>query len=716
MQDDFKPPAVVVQTTPPDTAPVRQIDPEVMRRVAAELLGRFEDFKRDRQVLEQQWLRNLRQYRGIYDPEDRKKIPQDRSLAYPRITRVKCLSIQARLMNLMFPGNEKNWELTASPSADISPQEVMQAIQQLQQADQDAGVEPRPLDRETVRIAVQKVADERAREMELEIEDQLQEIGGDQTTDYISMVRQVVRSGVIYGVGVLEGPFAVEASVVTWDMGPDGQPQVQEQSTFKPRFEVLPVWDFYPDLSAPSFGAMGAYFTRKVLPKSAFKDLRKIEGYIPSAIDYCLRYNPDGNYKALSYEADLRSMGATEEIANVRNGRDRFEVICYNGRLTGEDLRKMGAEVADADLVEDLDAVIWLCGDKVIRADINPWRKLGKSVRMVHTFVLDADDTGLIGESTPSVVRDSQLAVSAAARMLLDNASVVCGPQLEVNRDLLALDTDVTAVHAYKIWIRDNTSGDNQTPAVRNVVIPSHMTELLQIIELFMRFADLETFVGPAAGGDQQRGYAEPMRTAAGASMLRADAALPFKDIVRNFDSFTQSLILSLVEFNRAFNPKLRDGDINVVARGATSLIAKEVRGMQLDQMAATLSPEDRIQIDERKFIEQRLAVRDLQGLLVSPDEADRRKNANAARMQASEEQQKQMMQAQIRKVLADAFKAVSQAKKNDAAADASAIQTALEVLERGLTYVGQPQIGEDGSPAIPTASSAPRSGGASVP
>ena len=30
----------------------------------------------------------------------------------------------------------------------------------------------------------------------------------------------------------------------------------------------------------------------------------------------------------------------------------------------------------------------------------------------------------------------------------------------------------------------------------------------------------------------------EPMRTAAGASMLRGDAALPFKDIVRSFDTF----------------------------------------------------------------------------------------------------------------------------------------------------------------------------------
>ena len=38
--------------------------------------------------------------------------------------------------------------------------------------------------------------------------------------------------------------------------------------------------------------------------------------------------------------------------------------------------------------------------------------------------------------------------------------------------------------------------------------------------------------------------------------MLRGDAALPFKDVVRAYDRFTQSVLLSLVQFNRKFNPK----------------------------------------------------------------------------------------------------------------------------------------------------------------
>ena len=143
----------------------------------------------------------------------------------------------------------------------------------------------------------------------------------------------------------------------------------------------------------------------------------------------------------------------------------------------------------------------------------------------------------------------------------------------------------------------------------------------------------------------------EPMRTAAGASMLRGDAALPFKDIIRNFDIFTQSVINSLVQFNRKFNPDLApEGDYNVIARGATSLIAKEVRGMQVDQLAATLTPAEAMHIDERKLIEARVKVRDLGDLLVPPDEAKRRQAQQAQQQQVMQQQQAEQAAAMVRK------------------------------------------------------------------
>jgi hypothetical protein len=168
--------------------------------------------------------------------------------------------------------------------------------------------------------------------------------------------------------------------------------------------------------------------------------------------------------------------------------------------------------------------------------------------------------------------------------------------------------------------------------------------------------------------------------------MLRGDAALPFKDIVRNFDAFTQSIIVSVVQFNRKFNPDdAPEGDYNVIARGATSLIAKEIRGIQVDQLSQTLSPEERVHVDERKLVEARFAVRDLVNLLVPPDEAKRRQAQAAQAAQEQQQQTGELTAATIRKTLAEAFKNVTQGQKNVTAADAATISAALDVLEKGL-------------------------------
>jgi hypothetical protein len=65
-----------------------------------------------------------------------------------------------------------------------------------------------------------------------------------------------------------------------------------------------------------------------------------------------------------------------------------------------------------------------------------------------------------------------------------------------------------------------------------------------------------------------------------------------------------------------------------VIARGATSLIAKEVRGMQVDTLSQTLRPEELDHLDDRKLLGMKLATRDLTGLLVPQEEADRKRTA----------------------------------------------------------------------------------------
>ena len=684
------PPAVDVAA--PETAPVKRIKPDELRQLGQNLDRTFRQYVSDRVIAEQKWLRNLRQYLGIYDPAIESAMSQNRSRAYPRITRVKCISVLSRIMNLMFPGNERNWELRASPSPDMSPQDVTEAVQATMQVAQKAGVQME-MTQQAIDGAVQQLATTRAEALSTIIDDQLQELGGDQTIDYVALNRKAAQSGILYGLGVLRGPFAREKKATRWEMDPATQQMApQVKTTYTPQFEFLPIWDFYPDFSAKTFATMDGYFTRTVMSRSQMRDLAKRGDFFGDQIKAYLRDHPIGNYKAQPFESELRGMGVKANVNDYKSESSKYEVIAWNGPVSGRLLSQAGVDVPEDKMADEIDAEVWMVDGNVIKADMNPWAKLGVDVRTVHTFLFDEDDTSPVGNGLPNVIRDSQMSVAAAARMLLDNAGVVCGPNLEANTNLLRTDQDLTSIEAYKVWYRDDDGLTAQYPAVRNVAIDSHIPELLQTIELFMKFADAETFVGPATGGDMERGPSEPMRTAAGASMLRGDAALPFKDIVRNFDFLTQSVITSIVQFNRKFNPDLApEGDYNVIARGATSLIAKEVRGMQVDQLAATLSPEERVHVDERKLVEARFAVRDLSNLLVPKDEAERRQQAAADQAQKQRDQQSELIAAEIRKYLADAFKGVSQGQKNAAAADAATINTALSVLEKGLMNGAEP-------------------------
>lgn len=678
------PPAVTIED--PADAPLKSMSGTQLQLLGQRLNRVWTQYQSDRRLVELRWLRNQRQYLGIYDPDTEKELSANRSKAYPRITRVKCISVASRLMNLMFPGNERNWELKAAPAPTLTKEDVQQAVQAAIVKDQAAQVQP-TVDKDYVKAALQQYMDERASTLTTLIDDQLQEIGGDQTYDFIALNREVIQSGVLYGPGVLLGPYAREVDTVQWDVDPQQNVTTKKTKRYMPMFEFMPVWDFYPDMSAKNFDSMDGWFMRKVLTRHGLRKLADREGFFPDVIKKYLSTHAEGNYRPLLHEMELKAMGIKAHVNEQKVESTKYEVLVWHGPLSGEFLRQCGLEIKDTRLSEELDAEIWMIDGNIISAQINPWAELKVDVKTLHPFLFDEDDTSPVGFGLPNAIRDSQMMVAAATRMLLDNASVVCGPNLELNVDLLTADTDLAAISAYKVWKREGTGPEGQWPAVRNVQIDAHLDSLLKIVDLGMKFADAETFVGPATGGDMAQAPSEPMRTAAGASMMRGDAALPFKDIVRAFDRFTTSVIMSLVQFNRVLNPNLApDGDYDVIARGATSLIAKEVRGMQADQLAQTLTPAEIDEIDARKLLKARLSARDMDDVMVSEVESDRRQAQKAQQAQQAQQQQQQQLEATIRKLLSDAYKNVAQGQKNTAMADAATVDAALTLMERGLS------------------------------
>jgi hypothetical protein len=681
----------------PAPAPVRKINGATLRNLGARYKALYDRYASERIPAEQRWLKNLRQYLGIYDPAIERTLPPNRSRAYPRLTRVKCISMLSRLMNLMFPGNETNWELSASPSPEMSPEDVAQAVSDLM-TELQAGGQPVALTQDLVDEAVRRLADKIAIQHTEIINDQLLELGGDQTKDWIGLNRQIVDSGIKYGIGVLEGPYVRKVTTSGWMLQGEGAQDAQgnpvaggfkpvSRDIYKPQFNFLPVWDFYPDMSARDLPGEG-YFVRKILGRSALRKLADRKDFFSPQIKAVLNALPGGNFKAKSWETELKTMGLSahsETTSASASGREKYEVIIWKGPVSAQTLMEAGAEVPESMRVDDVDAELWMIDQWIIKAEVNAWRMLGATMKQAHIFQFDEDDTSPIGQGLPSIVRDSQLSICAATRMVLDNASVVCGPQFEINTALMRPDQDLTAIEAYKNWYRDDDGLTAQFPAIRRIEIDGHIGDLQQLVKMFMEFAEVETFIGPQTGGDMTQMPSEPMRTAAGASMARGDAALPFKDIVRNYDSFTQSVIWSLVGFNKKFNPDLApEGDLDVIPRGATSLVAKEIRGAQIDMLSQTLTPDDWDNIDRRKLLEAKMASRDLQGMLVSVDQAARNTAQRGQQTQAQQDQQAQLIEAQIKKLWAEALKGVAQAQKNTAGAQGTSVDSALKMIESG--------------------------------
>lgn len=682
----------------------RSLDPEKLRTLGLKLHSRFETYERERRIAEIKWMRNLRQYLGQHDPEVEQKMDPNKSKAYPRITRVKVVSMVARLMNLLFPASDKNYTIAPSPVPNLSPEDLNMVLTQLYE---ETGGE---LSDQEIEEGVLVFAAERARNLEQEIDDQLEELGGDRSISYVTLCKQVIKSGVTFGMGVLKGPMARPQVQRTWQRDPmSGQFMPVETIAQRPQFEFVSIWDYYPDMTAKTFSQMDGQFQRHVFSRHQLRQLADRPDFLGDQIKDYLNKQPNGNYKRRTYETELKSMGVALNTGD-QQGR-KYEAIQWYGYISAHDLVQCGVEVPEELRNEEVEADIWLLDNEVIKADISPWVELdtGYKVNMYHQFIFEEDETSITGNGLPNIMRDSQMSITAAAMMMMDNASVVCGPNLELNTDLLRMDQDLRSVSPHKLWYREGLGADANMPAIREIKIDSHIGELITVIDKFMQFADAETFVSPATGGDMQRGPSEPFRTATGASMLKGDAALPFKDVVRNFDVFTESVITSLVAFNQQLNPKPTiQGDFQVQAKGSTSLMAKEVRGMQLDSFAQTLTEGEQAFIDSYQLLKERAASRDLtENVVVTEMEAKRIKDSQQQQSAKQAAQQDEVLRAQVREMLAGALKDVAQAAKNQAAANetlAANVNQVLGGLEGGVQSggnAGETNQSASGSPAV---------------
>lgn len=635
--------------------------------LGVDLLSEFREAELLRREAEERWLKDLRQYRGRYEPAEEAKMKG--SKAFLRKTRVKVESVDARLMDLLFPANrERNYQIDATPEPSIPKPLKDRLVKMLTEANE--GKAP---DRDTLKRAIKAAAGSAAAKMATRIDDQLAE------ARYRDVARKVLHSGDLYGTGILKGPLVEQRTRVSYVWSDDKGKWEQQAYTFAAPFIAdTPIWRWYPDMSVTDLADARYTWEHHRLSRAALAELATRRTFDAERIKAYINANPDGAITLRTYEQELRAMG-DQQIVGTQVKTGQYDVFERWGWIEADKLIGCGCKIPEDQRHETYFANIWMLpSGEVIKAVLTPLEGMKYPY---HLYYFDKDETSIFGEGLAAIMRGDQAMLNAAVRMLLDNAAVTAGPQFEVFVPAFPQQANLTDIHPLKVWPR--AGGDFQYPAVRQLSFDSHMPELIQVMQLFDANADEVTAIPKFTYGDNPtKGAAGTM---GGLSMLLAQANIALKDLVISFDEgITKPFIVGMYHWNMRFSSDdTIKGDYDIVARGAASLVAKEVRGQALSQFAATAQPEQRMFIKWQALTSQQADALDLSDVVMNEEEAQQAMN-DPAQLQM---QQMQQQAQQIALATAQAKLAETQAKA--ALAEATAMAKKIDAIFAAMQAAG---------------------------
>ena len=598
----------------------------------------FQEYKDARKETENEWLKDLRQYNGIYEPSVLAALNEAgaRSKVFVGLTRTKVMAAYSRIVDLLFQQGDLFFAVTPTPIPQLNP---ITAMQMRQQATQEimmaSGMDPNmnqdliaarmgELEGEFLKME-KDIAEKAAEQMTTVISDQLIEGDADQK------LKQSMLEACIFGSG------AVKSGTVRIDRKQSYQKVMDEMGneTYAlalieepmPELESVSIFDLYPDPYCTTLEDCDGLFRRHVLTRSQFRELADIPGFDGDMVRYLLKNHRKGNYVEADHERDRRRMAGI----NDHSEPNRFEVFEYWGNLDGHELRDHGIELGeDVDLSSDFSVCVWMCDSKVLKIMLNP--VAGYKIPY-QIFPYERSPHQFWGIGVPRMMRDSQSTMNAAVRIWLDNLALSSGPMLEVNTDLLAAGEDPTDIHPWRVFLREG--GDGAMPAVRWYQPIANANGLNQIVELFRRFADETTSLPSYTHGETGKSL---NKTATGMSMLMGAANVALKSTIKNIDDFLlEPMIESLFHWNMEYNPREDiKGDLRIVARGSTALVQKEVQSQRLLQFLSLVSNDmDAPQIDRNKLLREIATTLD-----IDPDEVIK----SEERLQAEQAIQNQML------------------------------------------------------------------------
>jgi len=558
--------------------------------------SRLKESEQARLYDEKRWLRSYRNYRGIYG-SDMAFRDSEKSKVFVKVTKTKVLASYGQLIEVLF--SQGKFPIGIQPTSDplgiakyahIKPDNLKQQDARMEDiygfegdgreispgatADEifnglkdkyakggfDEGPAP---DLKTMPQV--EPANEAAKNMETLIHDQLEE------SHAISVMRHVLFEMCLLGTGILKGPFNYEQSEHKWTLNDEGEREYKPINKLVPRIEAVSCWDLYPDPDAVNVEDADYVIQRHIFTRTQIRDLVNRPFFRKSAINDLLEGGP--NYETRSYETALFDRENQEEF-----NKNRFEVLEYWGTMDKALVEEAGIEMPD-EISDDLDEVqinAWISNGQILRLVLNPFTP-ARNPFMVCPYEINPYQ--FFGVGIPENMDDAQTIMNGHARMAIDNLALAGNLVFDVDETMLVPGQDMT-VYPGKIFRRQS----GQTgQAIHGLRFPNTAPENMQMFDRFRQLADESTGIPSYSHG--QTGIQSTTRTASGMSMLMGAAALNIKTVIKNIDDYLlKPLGEAFFHWNMQFNKDIPEiqGDLDVKARGTSSLMMKEVRSQRL--------------------------------------------------------------------------------------------------------------------------------------
>lgn len=491
-------------------------------------------------------------------PPARKAQDGNRSRVVINIVRPKVDQAVARMCEILFPVDDRNWGIKPTPQPDMAG-----LTKDNRETVDPVTKEPTGMTVAEEAKAIMEAAKHSAEAMERSIDDSLTEC------KFNGESRKGVEDGVRLGTMVMYGPFPSRQTSKVWLPQPDGAHVLQVNEDIVPASMRLDPWDTFFDPACGNDHQRGrGFFFRRNVTRREIRALVGLPGFNTDALREVLRQQPH------------KIRVAEQRVLRDTVKEDSYEMWTYHGEIEPEEMECLSRQMEGDPITDVSFGVLIMINDKVVGA-MESW--VADQTLPVDVWNWRKSDDSPFGYGLCDELENQQRVVNSAWRQVMDNGRTSLGGQIVMKRGMVVPQNGSYEIVPNKVWLAKDEL-DDVRQAFSVFEFNSHLQELLAIANAAMQFADGEANMPQLMGGE--KGTAP--ETVGGMVMLYNNANTVLRQRVKLYDdNITRPHISRYYDWKMANDPDPEiKGDYEVDARGSTALIERDIQNQALLNLA----------------------------------------------------------------------------------------------------------------------------------